>query len=116
MLRSIISTEIVHRYSSALKNKKGPESSHLSEGLKTWPVRDKAWHSRADLVLGDIVSRAWSKVGKEIGHTGTMEMMNNPYLWVRFGDRRHHSGTLTNLARSFWSHENRRRRPAKAKN
>ena len=83
MLRRINSTEIVHRYGSALKNKKGPEGSHLSEGLKTWPVRDKAWHSRADLVLGDIVSRAWSKVGMEIGHTRTMETVNNGYLWDR---------------------------------
>ena len=51
--------------------------------------------------LGDIVSRAWSKVGKEIGHMGTMETVNNGYLWDRVGDRSHHSGTLTNMAREI---------------
>ena len=66
---------------SGLKNKKGPELT-ASERLKTWPVRDKAWHSRTDMVLGDIDSRAWSMVGKEIGHTRTMETVNNVYLWT----------------------------------
>ena len=59
----------------------GPELA-ASERLKTWPVRDKAWHSRTDVVRGDIVSRAWSKVGKVIGHTRTMETVNNGYLWT----------------------------------
>ena len=79
MLRSVFSTEIVHTHGSALKNKMGPELA-ASERLKTWPVSDKAWHSRADMVLGDIVCGTWSKVCKEIGHTRTMETVNNGYL------------------------------------
>ena len=85
---------------SALKYKTGPEFA-ASEGTKTLAVTDKAWHSRADMVQGVIISRTWSMVGKDIGHTRTMETMNNCYLWVRFGDRRHHSGTLTNMAPGF---------------
>ena len=38
------------------------------------PVRDKAWHSRADMELG--ISRALSKAGKELGHTRTMKTVN----------------------------------------
>ena len=79
MRRSIFSTESFIITNSALQNKKGPKFA-ASEGMKTWPVRNKAWHSRSDLVLGDIVSRAWSMVGKEIGHTRTMVTVNNGYL------------------------------------
>ena len=79
MLRRIFSTEIVHTHCSALKNKMGPQLA-ASERLKTWPVRDKAWHSRSDMERGNMVSRAWSKVGKELGHTGTIETVNNSYL------------------------------------
>ena len=46
-----------------------------SERLKTRPVKNKA-NSGSEVELGDIVSRAWSKVGKEIGHTRTMETVN----------------------------------------
>ena len=34
------------------------------------------------MVLGDIISRAWSMMGKEISHTRTMETVNNGYLWT----------------------------------
>ena len=30
-----------------------------------------------------------------------METVNNSYLWDRFGDRSHHSGTLTSMPRCF---------------